>query len=695
MLYLPVIIMGASSIVLQILCLRQLLSTFSGNELIIGITLAAWLIFVALGSWSGSKLRFKNAFGLSFVLVSLLSQATILLIKMVRPILGFELGEVIPLSTTIIWTALSMTALCISIGIQFPLAVSYLREKAADVYSLEAVGAFAGGACFTFLLAGNVDIYKLVMLTAIINILVSFYLLRKKAVLLFFFLPVIFYSGSMNILHSHQHKGIELIKRSESRYGEITVLKIKDQLNIYSSEKYQFSYPDPQTEEIKTHLPMSLHPDAGKILIVGGSPAVIREFLKYPVSRIDFVEIDPAMIGVSRELLSREDREYLNDPRVKILHIDARRYVKLLKAGSYDLIVLNIPEPSTANINRYYTREFFSETKSALKGQGLIYMSLPVSYGYISRRMQTANGSIYASLKEVFPYVGVSSEEYGIIIASDKPIETDPDVLTGRFLKRGIDTKYFRPYILKDAFSPLQVSMVKGRLGRIKELNTDSRPVSYLYNLMLWSEIHGGKWLNLALGMGEYEIMIAIGIVLIVVTGIFVKKGETVSYVLFTTGYITMAFVLIVILIYQAHSGYIYEMIGLLTGTFMLGGAAGAYATRNIQSPIKLLRLFDLLTIILMASAVLFMKSEPVFYIFIFAAGVLGGGQFATANLALKQEGKGGMAGKLYAIDVAGSFLGSFTTAIFMVPLAGVRNTIVFLIFTKTVSLGLLIRYRN
>ncbi|MBI4683221.1 MAG: hypothetical protein HY757_09005 [Nitrospirae bacterium] len=127
----------------------------------------------------------------------------------------------------------------------------------------------------------------------------------------------------------------------------------------------------------------------------------------------------------------------------------------------------------------------------------------------------------------------------------------------------------------------------------------------------------------------------------------------------------------------------------------MLGGAAGAYIMRDIKRPIKLLRLFDFLTIILMASAVLFMKSGPFFYIFIFAAGVLGGGQFAAANLAMKQEGKGGMAGKLYAVDIAGSFLGSFATAIFMVPLAGVRNTIVFLICVKTVSLGLLIRYRN
>ncbi len=142
MIYLPVILMGLSSIVLQILCLRQLLSTFSGNELVIGITFAVWLMIVSLGSFAGSRINNKNAFGLSFISVALVSQFTIILIKSVRPIAGFELGEVIPLVTTVGWTVLSMAVLCVAIGIQFPLAVSYLKERAPEVYSFEAAGAF-------------------------------------------------------------------------------------------------------------------------------------------------------------------------------------------------------------------------------------------------------------------------------------------------------------------------------------------------------------------------------------------------------------------------------------------------------------------------------------------------------------------------------------------------------------------------
>jgi len=53
----PFLVMGITSMLLQITVLRLLLSTFSGNELDIGITLSFWLIYVGLGSYMGRKIR--------------------------------------------------------------------------------------------------------------------------------------------------------------------------------------------------------------------------------------------------------------------------------------------------------------------------------------------------------------------------------------------------------------------------------------------------------------------------------------------------------------------------------------------------------------------------------------------------------------------------------------------------------------
>ena len=177
---LPIITMGLSSILLQIISLRQLLAVFSGNELDIGITLSVWLIAVGMGSYAGHRIKYKHAFAVSFLVVGLLSQPAILLINLIRPSIPFEFGETIPLTTTIIATVISLLPLCFVIGLQFPLAVSHSGGEAAKTYSLEAAGAFIGGIVFTLLLSGKVDSFALSATISIMNLSIAAYLLRKN-----------------------------------------------------------------------------------------------------------------------------------------------------------------------------------------------------------------------------------------------------------------------------------------------------------------------------------------------------------------------------------------------------------------------------------------------------------------------------------------------------------------------------------
>ena len=692
---LPIILMGLSSILLQITTLRQLLSSFSGNELDIGITLSVWLIAVGIGSYTGHRLRFKNALAISFVIIALLSQPTILFTGLIKSFLPVEFGETISLLTTIIFTIISLLPICLVIGFQFPLAVAYANGDSAKAYSLEAAGAFIGGALFTLLLSGKVDVSVLSAAISIANLIMALLFFRNKFLFVLLLLPLIFYYGPDNINKTLQWKGAELISRVESRYGEIKVLKTKEQMNVYSSGKLQFSYPDPQTEELRTHLPMSVYPSAEHILVIGGSPAVLREFLKYPVSRIEFIEIDPKIIEVSFRILSKEDREIIKDKRVRIITEDARKYVKSLNTRDYDLVILNLPEPATAGINRFYTIEFFKEIRSLLNAGGIFSLNFPTSSGYISRRMQTANGSTYNSIRNVFKYTEVSSEEYGYIFASDSPVDTNPQSLGNRFSKRMIETRYFRPYVQNDAFSPLKTKMVRERLGTVNAVNSDLKPVSYLYNLMLWAEVHGGRTLNYLLELRPWHTALAAIICLLVLTAILWRKRQAVYYCMFTTGYSAMSFSMVIILTYQALYGYIYEMIGLLTAIFMIGIAAGAYAAKEIVRPLRWLQSLEVSSGIIFISAPLFFNHEIFFYILCLLCGMIGGMQFASANKYMKEEETVKIAGRLYAADLSGSVLGAFLTAIFMMPLFGVQNTLLFLVLIKGVSLILLLSIKH
>lgn len=502
---LPVITMGLSATLLQITALRQLLSVFSGNELVIGITLSAWLITVGTGSYTGWRLRHEKAFAVSFLAVAFLSQLTLIFINAIRPALFLGIGETVALRTTIISTILSLLPLCLVLGTQFPLAVSYMKGATAKVYGVEALAAFFGGVLFTFAISGRVNPFTLAAVISVINILTALYLLMKKVLIPLLLVPLIIHYGAFRS-EIAPWKELGLKKKIESKYGEIVVTETRGQSNLYLSGKVGFSYPDPQTEEVKAHLPISVHPSPQNLLLIGGSPAAIRESLKYGVAGIDFVELDPAMVSISLDLLNAEDREILKNGRIRIMTEDARRYVKSLKGPEYDLITLNLPEPSTASINRFYTSDFFREARAALKEGGILFLTMPTSSGYIGKRMRLANGSIYNSLKSVFRHVEVSSEEYGCIFASDKPLLTDPQTLEERFNGRMVETGYFKPYILKDAFSPLKVSLVRERLSTVEAANTDLKPLAYLYNLMLWSEVHGGGMLNRLLELQVWQL---------------------------------------------------------------------------------------------------------------------------------------------------------------------------------------------
>jgi spermidine synthase len=337
---------------------------------------------------------------------------------------------------------------------QFPLAVLYSGEPkaAGTVYGLEAIGAFLGGLLFTFFISSRINAIDLCLFLSLLNIFVALYISKRKIIFLFFIFPLSLYLLSYKTVPALPWSGLQVLQIDESRYGEIAVIKVREQSSIYINGHILFTYPDRPTAEMKTHLPMTLHTSPSEILVIGGSPGNVREVLKYPIERIDFVELDPEIIKVSFDLLFNDDREVLKDKRLKIIIEDGRRFLKRSKKPKYDLILLNLPQPSTASINRFYTTDFFKETKNALKEDGILVLSLPASTGYIGRSMQISSGSIYNSIKSVFTHVELTAQEYGGLFASMSPINTNPEVLEERFAQRAPYTEHFHRYIFYDAF---------------------------------------------------------------------------------------------------------------------------------------------------------------------------------------------------------------------------------------------------
>jgi spermidine synthase len=139
-----------------------------------------------------------------------------------------------------------------------------------------------------------------------------------------------------------------------------------------------------------------LNPHPRQILIVGLGGGVLPTALvkMFPDTRIDVVEIDPAVVKVARQFFG-----FNPDQRVQVFEEDGRVFVKRAgKSGrQYDLIMLDafdheyIPE-------HLLTQEFLSEVKTLLTADGVLAantFSTSRLYHHESTTYQAVFGSFY------------------------------------------------------------------------------------------------------------------------------------------------------------------------------------------------------------------------------------------------------------------------------------------------------------
>ncbi|MBW1838391.1 MAG: hypothetical protein JRI49_00520, partial [Deltaproteobacteria bacterium] len=409
------VLIGCYSIVVQVLFIREFMVVFFGSELCLGIIFASWLIGISLGATIGGRLvkRFKEVFPLFILfqaIICLMPFFQIYFIRIVRELLGIPPGEYISLFPLISGTFFLIVPFSFMIGLIFPCACKItvgkfnpvrnsepdpkpllnsslfsfrqkwqdflsngVRSKAQQigwVYIVESVGSLAGGLLLTFYMIAHFKPYEMLSVISTL-ILVNGIILSislKNAfnktflvcyVLLLLLLNYLFISG--NVAHFDDllikkrwgtyHNQLEMIASIDSLYQNIVIATKEDQYSFFSNGQYVLSFPDPYQSAVFAHLTLSQHPRPRKVLLVGGGIAgITKEILKYPITLLHYVELDPRMIEAYRPHLPPEDKKALKDKRVEVFFTDGRYYIKTTKE-KYDLVILNLPDPSTAMLN--------------------------------------------------------------------------------------------------------------------------------------------------------------------------------------------------------------------------------------------------------------------------------------------------------------------------------------------------------
>jgi spermidine synthase len=712
----PLVILGFTSVITQVLLIREFVSIFYGNELTLGLILAVWLLWVATGAWLTGHLRPRFELGrrcyvVSLGIVALLLPLQIIFIRALRTVLGVTQGALVGFGA-MAWAILILLApVCLVLGFQFTLGSHLLAARRGTVghaYVLEGAGAAAGGVLFSLLLVRVLNPIQICLGLGALNLAAGFSIFAPLAassgsemhtarwragsltVALLLVCAALPLGGRLNQTTLDWVWGHALFIE-DSPYGRLAVTGSDSQRVFFQNGLLMFETQGAFPEEV-AHLPLLQHPRPRSVLLIGGGASgTLREILKQPVEQVTYVELDPLLIRAAETYLPSEDRTAFEDPRVSVAYMDGRLFVKET-SERFDVIIVDLPEPSTGQLNRFYTQEFFQEVRDALDERGIFSLGLPSAENYLSPELRFRNGSVYHTLLSVFPSVLVLPGEHNFFLCSQVPLTTDHLLLTQRLTERRIDTRWVNAAYLEYLFTTDRFAMTTSKLADVGpiRLNQDLRPICYYYDMVLWlSRFYTNlRALFYAASLLSLWWLVVPVVILVVIVSRF--RQAAVPTVIALTGFAQMAIQMTILLAFQALRGYVYQQVALLTAAFMLGMASGgAGMNRLVGRPAARTRvghrsLFVLLQLVILLYALTLPSLMPaasgsgfsdlVFPFLALVAGFLGGMEFPLAAH-LTEGSASRVAGLIYGADLAGACLGAILSGVLIIPLLGIPQT--------------------
>jgi hypothetical protein len=131
-------------------------------------------------------------------------------------------------------------------------------------------------------------------------------------------------------------------------------------------------------QQLQGNRPLLQTTNLGRVLHVGfGSGGTCWAVSRFPVQRIDVVEISPEVLRASDTYFSDINHGVLDHPRVEVIINDGRNYL-LATDARYDAILSDSIHPLFAGNSTLYTREYFEMCRSHLNPGGVASMWLPL-----------------------------------------------------------------------------------------------------------------------------------------------------------------------------------------------------------------------------------------------------------------------------------------------------------------------------
>ena len=635
-------LIGFTAVIAQVVLMRELLVVFYGNELALGVMLANWLLWTALGSslvgrWAMRTREPQKLVACLQVMVALALPLTLLAARASKVYCQSVPGEILGPVPMFLTSFVTLSLFCVLSGGLFAAGsrlfagISGASTVAATgvVYLLEAAGSGVGGVIAGLALVKLANPFEITALLGVLNLLAAWALLTTRSRLLgpclgglaaaVLISPYVLQPLSLQWLW----RGFHLVAAQNSVYGSLAVVDNGASRSLFENGLIVMTVPDPAAAEEAVHYALLEHPNPRRVLLIGeGVNGSAAEVLTHPsVEQVDYVELDPMILEIGARHFGRSWPLTRQTPTVHTHAIDGRLFVKNTP-DFFDVIIVNLPDPHTAQLNRFYTEEFYREAAARLRRGGILSFQVSASENYISEEQADFLRCLNRTLREVFPEAIAIPGETVHFFAATRPgtLAADPQELVRRLRERRLHTQYVREYFIPFRMSPDRMQDLALQIAPLAStpVNRDFAPVAYYFDVVLWSaRFRPGfaRWFEGLAALSFRRLLAGCGMALagallllwlwptggqapapsgpeVKATHAVVGKslspsgrqggkaaaraGRAAAFAVAATGFTQLGLEMLLLLGFQALYGYVYHELTILVALFMVGLALGA-----------------------------------------------------------------------------------------------------------------------
>ncbi|BFM08601.1 polyamine aminopropyltransferase [Halioxenophilus aromaticivorans] len=243
----------------------------------------------------------------------------------------------------------------------------------------------------------------------------------------------------------HQH----LVIFKNAMWGRVMAL---DGI-IQTTEGDEFIY-----HESLTHVPLFAHGNARKVLIIGGGDGgMLREVCKHQnVEEVVMVEIDEAVVDMSRTHLPNHNAGAFDDPRFRLEINDGAKFVRETNE-TFDVIISDSTDPIGPG-EVLFTQDFYGACKKALNPGGVLVTQNGVPFAQPEELTNTYRRQQAHFQDHTFYSAAVPTYVGGVMAfawaTDDEALrKLDLETLKQRYQASGIATRYYTPEVHQGAFA--------------------------------------------------------------------------------------------------------------------------------------------------------------------------------------------------------------------------------------------------